>query len=164
MFKLLSTATEAVIPGLAHDAFVRDGRLTSSVLCIITGVVVKRAHHLAILSGLSLSSVNWHLRIAIVVLGLGAKLLAGLLLNGISHQNHVSTATTSPWRGASSASSSGRHVKRLPGQVVCRVFIVPTREDVLRQISVLVEHGKTIGLSGFGQLSFYFGKLKGRQN
>lgn len=96
MFKLLSTATEAVIPGLAHDAFVRDGRLTSSVLCIITGVVVKRAHHLAILSGLSLSSVNRHLRIAIIVLGLGAKLLAGLLLNGISHQNHVSTATTSP--------------------------------------------------------------------
>jgi len=163
MFTLLSTATEAVIPARVHNVFFKAVGLTSSVVSITTWVVVKRAHYLAIFSGFSLSSVNRHTRIAVLVCGLGTKLCAGFLISAISHHNHVSTATAPPCTGASSASTSGRHVKRLPAQVVCRVSIISIGEEVSRQMSVLVKHGKTFGLTGFGQVSLCFGRLKLRQ-
>ena len=163
MFKLLSTATEAVIPARIHDVLFTAIGLTSSVFSMMTSVIVKRAHYLAISSGFSLSSVNRHTRIAVLVCGPGTKLCARSLVSAISHHNHVSTATGSPCRGASSASTSGRHVKRLPAQVVCWVLVISIREEVSRQISVLIKHGKTFRLTGFGHLSFYFGRLKLRQ-
>ena len=56
---LLSTATEAEIRiTVVHDSFVRTRHLTSSVGCLVTTVVVKRANDHSILCGLAFLAVD----------------------------------------------------------------------------------------------------------
>ena len=59
LWMLLSTATEAEIRiTVVHDSFVRTGHLTSSVGCVVTGVIVKRANDHSILCGLAFLAVD----------------------------------------------------------------------------------------------------------
>ena len=59
LWMLLSTATEAEIRiTVVHDSFIRTGHLTSSVGCMVTGVIVKRANDHSILCGLAFLAVD----------------------------------------------------------------------------------------------------------
>ena len=122
---LLSTATEAEITAtVVHDSFVRTRHLTAFVVCMVTRVVVKRANDHSILCGLAFLAVDWNLCVTVAVSSLGTNLSTILLVSSVSGHHLVWTATSSPWRCATSAGSSSRHVERLPRQVVRRVFII----------------------------------------
>ena len=59
LWMLLSTATEAEISGtVVHDSFVRTRHLTTSVGCMVTMVVVKRANDHSVLCGLAFLAVD----------------------------------------------------------------------------------------------------------
>lgn len=157
--KLLSAAAKAVVPCDSKDGFLWTRCLTASVRPKVAFVVVKWANHLSILWGLPLLAIQGNLCVAVGIWGLGTKLSASFLFGSIPHQDHISTASTSSGRCTSSACSGGWHVKRLPAHVVCGKLVVATREVFMRQLTVLVQHGETTGLTGFGQLSFYLGNL-----
>ena len=165
---LLSATTETVRKGsfgsFSHDVFVSAQRLTFTGRLCVTSEVVKPGHPLPMFCSLSIYSVYGNLCIAGSEFVIDTNLLAAFISQRISRQHHVCPATTASSRSASSAGSGSRHVKRLPTQVVCRVPIITSREDALWQTAVLVEHCKTTGLAGSGQLSFYFGNLLLKQN
>ena len=162
---LLSAATETEISvAVIHSSFVRNGRLTSSVLAIaVARIVVECTHVLSILCGLTLSPIDRNLGITVAVSSLGTDLSAGLPVIGISYHNIVSTTTTTPWGGASSAGSSGRHVEGLPRQVVRWVFVITRQEEILGKTTIAVEHGETRRFSSFGQLCFQTSDLTKRE-
>ena len=59
LWMLLSTATEAEIRvTVVHDSFVRTGHLTSSIGCMVTRVVVKRANDHSVLCSLAFLAVD----------------------------------------------------------------------------------------------------------
>ena len=159
---LLSAATKTEITVL-HYSFVRNGRLTSSVPTMVATIVVKWAYDLSILCGLALSSIDRNLGITVAVSGLGTDLSAGLLVTGISYHNLITTTTSTPWGGASSAGSSSRHVEGLPRQVVHWVFVITCQEKVLGKTTIAVEHGETRRFSSFGQLCFQTSDLTKRE-
>ena len=75
--QLLSAATEAEISSWGtHDGIIRVGRLTSSVGTITTIVVVEVAHYFSIPFGLSFSSVNRNLSVAVGSITQGTNLSA----------------------------------------------------------------------------------------
>ena len=154
---LLSAATETEVSvAVVHDSFVRNGRLISSVTpSSTTSVVVKCAHVLSILCGLSFCPVDRNLCVTVaVVTCVKTDLSAVFFARDIPHPLWVMPWPTSPWRGASSAGSSGRHVEGLPRQVVRCVFVITRQEKVLGKTTIAVEHGETRRFSSFGQLCF----------
>ena len=153
---LLSAATETEISvAVVHYSFVRNRHFISSHVVSMTAIVVKRAHVLSILCGLALSSIDRNLCVTVaVVTWTQTDLSAGLLAISIFHPHWVTPWPTSPWRGASSAGSSGRHVEGLPRQVVRCVFVITRQEKVLGKTTIAVEHGETRRFSSFGQLCF----------
>ena len=153
---LLSAATKTEISvAVVHYGCVRNGRFISSVAGMVTAIVVKRAHVLSILCGLTLSSIDRNLCVTVAVVNCAkADLSAGLPAVVIPHPHWVSPWPTSPWGGASSAGSSGRHVEGLPRQVVRCVFVITRQEKVLGKTTIAAEHGETRRFSSFGQLCF----------
>ena len=120
---LLSTATEAGIRiTVVHDSFVRTGHLTASVECMVTVVIVKRAHNHSVVCGLAFLSIYRNLCVTVVENSLGTNLSTSLPVSGVSGHHLIFPGTRSSWSSATSAGSSSRHVKRLPGQVVRRVL------------------------------------------
>ena len=159
---LLSTATEAEIRvTVVHDSFVRTGHLSSPQGCsMVTTVVVKRAHDHSILCGFALLAVNRKLCVTVAVSSLGTNLSTSLLVSSVSCHHFVWTATSSPWRCATSAGSSSRHVERLPRQVVGRVFIITCFKKVVGQATIAVEHGETRRFTCLSQYCFQFRYLR----
>ena len=142
-----------------NDVSVRAWRLAPSVKCSVATIVVERANRLSVSSGFSCCSVNGNLSVTVGVWRVGTDLSTGFLIGCVAHKNYVFTASTSSWTRASSASSGGRHVERLPAQVVQWVPVVTSGEIILWQMAGLVEQGKTTRLTGFDQVSFYYGQL-----
>ena len=69
---LLSTATEAEITvTFVPNSFVRTRRLTSSIGCIVTAVVVKPAHGHSVLCGLAFLSIYRNLCVTVAESSLG---------------------------------------------------------------------------------------------
>ena len=158
---LLSTATEAEIRvTVVHDSFVRTGHLTSSIGCMVTMVVVKRANDHSVLCGLAFLAVDWNLCVTVAVSCLGTNLSTILPLSGVSGHHHVRAATSSSWRCATSAGSSSRHVERLPRQVVGRVFIITCFKKVVGQATIAVEHGETRRFTCLSQYCFQIRYLR----
>ena len=120
---LLSTAAEAKIRiTVVHDSFVRAGHLTASVDCMVTGVIVKRAHNHSVVCGLAFLSIYRNLCVTVVENSLGTNLSTSLPVSGVSGHHLIFPGTRSSWSSATSAGSSSRHVERLPRQVVRRVL------------------------------------------
>ena len=139
---LLSTATKTKIVTVAYDSFVRARHFTSSVDSMVTGIIVKSAHNHSVLCGLAFLSTHRNLCVTPAVSSLGTNLSSSLLVSGVSCHHLVVTATSSPWRCATSAGSSSRHVERLPRQVVGRVFIITCFKKVVGQTAIAVELGE----------------------
>ena len=155
LWMLLSTATEAEIRvTVVHDSFVRTGHLTSSIGCMVTMVVVKRANDHSVLCGLAFLAVDWNLCVTVAVNSLGTNLSTILPLSGVSGHNHVCAATSSSWGCATSAGSSSRHVERLPRQVVRRVLIITCYEKVVGQATIAVKHGEARRFACLSQFCF----------
>ena len=155
LWMLLSTATEAEIRiTVVHDSFIRTGHLTSSVGCMVTGVIVKRANDHSILCGLAFLAVDWNLRVTVAKNSLGTNLSTSLPLSGVSGHHRVVAATRPSWRCAPSAGSSSRHVERLPRQVVGRVLIITCYEKIVGQAAIAVKHGEARRFARFCQLCF----------
>ena len=157
---LCSAAAEAEIRGGTHDTCIGASGLTAAVLCTVARVVVERSHYLSILIGLAFSSVERNLSVAVGIRGLGTNRRAGSLVGGVSDHHFVFTATASSCGGASPAGGCSCHVKRLPRQVEGRILIITSWEEILRQMTALVELCKTTGLTRSGQLGFNFSNLK----
>ena len=152
---LLWTATKAVIRvTVVHDSFVRTRHLTSSVDCMVTGVIVIRAHDHSVLCGLAFLSIYGNLCVTVAVSTLGTNLSTSLLVSGVSCHHLVVTATSSSWSSATSAGSSSRHVERLPRQVVRRVPIITCCEKVVGQAAIAVKRGEARRFVCFCQLCF----------
>ena len=72
---LLSTATEAEIRiTVVHDSFVRTGHLTASVDCMVTDVIVKRAHNISVHCGLAFFPIYRNLCVTVAENNLGTNL------------------------------------------------------------------------------------------
>ena len=155
LWMLLSTATEAEIRvTVVHDSFVRTGHLTSSIGCMVTRVVVKRANDHSVLCSLAFLAVDWNLCVTVAVSSLGTNLSTSLPVIGVSCHHLVLTATRSSWRCATSAGSSSRHVERLPRQVVRRVLIITCYEKVVGQATIAVKHGEARRFACLSQFCF----------
>ena len=158
---LLSTATEAEIRvTVVHDSFVRTGHLTSSIGCMVTMVVVKRANDHSVLCGLAFLAVDWNLCVTVAVNSLGTNLSTSLPLSGVSGHHAICPGTRSSWSSATSAGSSSRHVERLPRQVVGRVFIITCFKKVVGQATIAVEHGETRRFTCLSQYCFQIRYLR----
>ncbi len=131
---LLSAAAKAVV-GIwvwePSDVGDKPWHLAPSVSRVITAIVEERTNIFPVLSGFSCFSMNGNLCVTVAVLRLGTKLSAGFLICPVACKDNVFTAPSSPWTRASSASSSGGHVKRLPAQVVQRVLVIACHKAVL---------------------------------
>ena len=138
-----------------HDLFVRAGHFASPMNCMVTLVVVKCAHGLSILCSLALSSIDGNLRITAAERSCGTNLSTGFLVRSIPHHYLVvPTGPLPPVAVLPLQAASGRHVERLPCQVVRRVFVITCHEEVLRETAIVVEHCKTRRLSSLGKLRF----------
>ena len=158
---LLSTATEAEIRvTVVHDSFVRTGHLTARVGSLVTAVIVKGAHDHSILCGLALFAVDWNLCVTVAENSLGTNLSTSLLVSFVSGHHLVWTATRSPWGCTPSAGRSGRHVERLPRQVVGRVFIITCFKKVVGQATIAVEHSETRRFTCLSQYCFQIRYLR----
>ena len=155
LWMLLSTATEAeIIMSVVHDSFVRTRRLTASVGWVVTMVVEKRANDHSVLCSLSFLAVDWNLCVTVAVSSLGTNLSTILLVSSVSGHHLVWTATSSPWRCATSAGSSSRHVERLPRQVVGRVLIITCYKNFVGQAAIAVKHGEARRFTCLSQFCF----------
>ena len=93
---LLSTATEAEITvTFVPNSFVRTRRLTSSIGCIVTAVVVKPAHGHSVLRGLALLSIYRNLCVTVAESSLGTNPSTSLLVSGVSGHHLVIPGTRS---------------------------------------------------------------------
>ena len=94
---LLSTAAEAKIRiTVVHDSFVRAGHLTASVDCMVTGVIVKRAHNHSVVCGLAFLSIYRNLCVTVAVLStLGTNLSTSLPVSGVSGHHLIFPGTRS---------------------------------------------------------------------
>ena len=164
---LLPATTKAVI-GIwvwkPSDITNRTWHLIPSVGRVTALIVVERANLLPVLGGFSCFSMNWNFCITVGIRRLGTNLSAGLLLSRVTHKDNVFTAASPTWTGASPAGSSGRHVKRLPAQVVQRVLVVTRHKEALGQAAIAVEHSETRRFPRFVEYSFQFGNLKRQHN
>ena len=153
---LLSTATEAekTVSFNVPDSFVRTRRLTSSIGCIVTAVVVKPAHDHSVLCGLAFLSRYRNLCVTVAESSLGTNPSTSLLVSGVSGHHLVIPGTRSSWSCATSAGSSSRHVERLPRQVVGRVLIITCCEKVVGQAAIAVKHSDARRFACFWK--FYF--------
>ena len=164
---LLSATAKAVI-GIGawepSDVTDRAWHFTPSVGGLTALIVVKRADLFSVFSGFSCFSMDCNLCVTIFELSLGTNLRASLFVSSVTHKDGVVAAATPPWTGASSAGSSGRHVKRLPAQVVQWVLVVTRHEEALGQAAIAVEHSETRRFPCFVEYSFQFGNLKRQLN
>ena len=152
---LLSTATEAEITvTFVPDSFVRTRRLTSSIGCIVTAVVVKPAHGHSVLCGLAFLSIYRNLCVTVAESSLGTNPSTSLLVSGVSGHHLVIPGTRSSWSCATSAGSSSRHVERLPRQVVGRVLIITCVKKAVGQAAIAVKHSEARRFACFCQLCF----------
>ena len=152
---LLSTATKAEIRiTVVHDSFVRTGHLTSSVDCMVTGVIVIRADDHSVLCGLAFLSIYRNLCVTVAENSLGTNLSTSLPVSGVSGHHLVFPGTRSSRSSATSAGSSSRHVERLPRQVVRRVLIITCVKKVVGQAAIAVERGEARRFARFCQLCF----------
>ena len=94
---LLSTAAEAKIRiTVVHDSFVRAGHLTASVDCMVTGVIVKRAHNHSVVCGLiAFLSIYRNLCVTVVENSLGTNLSTSLPVSGVSGHHLIFPGTRS---------------------------------------------------------------------
>ena len=164
---LLSATAKAVIGFGAwepSDVTDRAWHFTPSVGRVTALIVVKRADLFSVFSGFSCFSMNGNFCVTVGIPRLGTNLSAGLLLSSVTHKDSIFTAATPPWTGASSAGSSGRHVKRLPAQVVQWVFVVTRHKEALGQAAIAVEDSETRRFPCFVEYSFQFGNLKRQLN
>ena len=152
---LLSTATKAEIRiTVVHDSFVRTGHLTSSVDCMVTGVIVIRADDHSVLCGLAFLSIYRNLCVTVAENSLGTNLSTSLPVSGVSGHHLVFPGTRSSRSSATSAGSSSRHVERLPRQVVRRVLIITCVKKVVGQAAIAVERGEARRFARYCQLCF----------
>ena len=152
---LLSTATKAEIRiTVVHDSFVRTGHLTSSVDCMVTGVIVIRADDHSVLCGLAFLSIYRNLCVTVAENSLGTNLSTSLPVSGVSGHHLVFPGTRSSRSSATSAGSSSRHVEGLPRLVVRRVLIITCVKKVVGQAAIAVERGEARRFARFFQLCF----------
>ena len=106
---------------------------------------------------------NGNFCVTVAIRRLGTNLSAVLLISCVTHKDCVATAASPPWSGASSAGSSGRHVKRLPTQVVQRVLVVTCHKETLGQVAIAVEQSESRRFPRFVEYSFQLCNLKRQQ-
>ena len=143
---LLPATAKAVIGILVWklgDVINRVWHLTPSVGRMIAFIVVERANIFSVFSGFSCFSMNGNFCVTVAIRGLCTNLSAVLFISRVTHKDCVFTAASPPWSRASSAGSSGGHVKRLPAQVVQRVLVVTCHKENLGQAAIAIEESES---------------------
>ena len=94
---LLSTATEAEIRiTVVHDSFVRTGHLTASVDCMVTVVIVKRAHDHSVHCGLAFFPMYRNLCVTVAEDSMGTNPSTSLPVSSVSGHHPIFPGTRSP--------------------------------------------------------------------
>ena len=95
LFRMLLSAATVTVVTTGSDRIVRTGHFTSSIGCLVTGVIVKRAHDHSVLCGLAFISIYSNFCVTVAVSSLGTNLSTSLLVSGVSCHHRVSAATRS---------------------------------------------------------------------
>ena len=79
---------------MVHDSFVRTGHLTAFVDCMVTVVIVKRAHKHSVLCGLAFFPIYRNLCVTVAENSLSTNLSTSLPVSGVSGPNLIFPGTT----------------------------------------------------------------------